>query len=197
MVVLINGVKYRLVTPENETTLEKALQSNYEHIFGPDSFYFDLKSKVRSRSGIGSIPDGYVIFFDPDPNPKWAILEVELASHPIYDHLIPQLTKFNRALEDSPTRRKLMDLLYTVISEDDRDKAARNGEEAVIEYLLLAQCNYLVHNGSSIARTVLLKVPEMPHVNTHGGQRVGCEANEVDSGEAYCSTKFPDSRREL
>lgn len=79
----------------------------------------------------------------------------------------------------------------------DRDKAARNGEEAVIEYLLLAQCNYLVHNGSSIARTVLLKVPEMPHVNTHGGQRVGCEANEVDSGEACCSTKFPDSRREL
>jgi hypothetical protein len=60
----------------------------------------------------------------------------------------------------------------------DRDQAARNGEEAVIEYLLLARCNYLIHNGSSLARTVLLKVPEMPHLNTHGGQRVGYEANE-------------------
>ena len=49
----------------------------------------------------------------------------------------------------------------------DRDRAARNGEEAVIEYLLLAQCKHLIHNGSSLARTVLLKHPEMPHSNTH------------------------------
>jgi hypothetical protein len=50
----------------------------------------------------------------------------------------------------------------------NRDRAARNGEEALIEYLLLSRCNYLIHNGSSLARTVLLKVPQMTHVNTHG-----------------------------
>ena len=50
----------------------------------------------------------------------------------------------------------------------DRDRAARNGEEAVIEYLLLARCNHLVHNGSGLARTVLLKAPEMPYSNTNG-----------------------------
>jgi len=49
----------------------------------------------------------------------------------------------------------------------DRDRAAKNGEEAVIEYLLLSRCNYLVHNGSSLARTVLLNVPQLPHTNTH------------------------------
>jgi hypothetical protein len=49
----------------------------------------------------------------------------------------------------------------------DRDAAARNGEEAIIEYLLLSRCSYLVHNGSSLARTVLLNTPELPHVNTH------------------------------
>ncbi len=49
----------------------------------------------------------------------------------------------------------------------DRDMAARNGEDAVIEYLLLSQCDYLVHNGSSLARTVLLNAPELPHTNTH------------------------------
>lgn len=64
--VLIDGVKYRPVTPENEAALEKALQSNYKHIFGPDSFCFDLKSRVRSQSGIGSLPDGYITFFDSD-----------------------------------------------------------------------------------------------------------------------------------
>jgi glycosyltransferase involved in cell wall biosynthesis len=49
----------------------------------------------------------------------------------------------------------------------DRELAAQNGEEAVIDYLLLSKCCHLIHNGSSLARTVLLKVPEMPHTNTH------------------------------
>lgn len=49
----------------------------------------------------------------------------------------------------------------------DRDLAAKNGEDAVIEYLLLSRCEYLIHNGSSLARTVLLNAPRMPHTNTH------------------------------
>jgi hypothetical protein len=49
----------------------------------------------------------------------------------------------------------------------DRDVAARNGEDAVVEYLLLSRCHHLVHNGSSLARTVLLNAPELPHTNTH------------------------------
>jgi hypothetical protein len=49
----------------------------------------------------------------------------------------------------------------------DRDRAARNGEDAIIEYLLLSQCDHLVHNGSSLARTVLLNAPRLPHTNTH------------------------------
>lgn len=49
----------------------------------------------------------------------------------------------------------------------DSQKAARNGEEAVIDYLLLSQCSYLIHNGSGLARTVLLNKPAMPHENLH------------------------------
>jgi hypothetical protein len=49
----------------------------------------------------------------------------------------------------------------------DRDRAARNGEDAIVEYLLLGRCNHLVHNGSSLARTVLLNAPGLPHTNTH------------------------------
>jgi hypothetical protein len=55
----------------------------------------------------------------------------------------------------------------------DRDVAAKNGEDAVIEYLLLSKCDYLVHNGSSLARTVLLNAPRMPHTNTHYRQPSG------------------------
>jgi hypothetical protein len=49
----------------------------------------------------------------------------------------------------------------------DRDVAARNGEEAVIDFLLLACCGRLIHNGSSLARTVLLLRPELAHFNTN------------------------------
>jgi hypothetical protein len=48
----------------------------------------------------------------------------------------------------------------------DADVTARNGEEAIVDYLLLSRCNALVHNGSSLARTVLLTVPEMAVSNT-------------------------------
>ena len=51
----------------------------------------------------------------------------------------------------------------------DRDVAAKNGEDAVIEYLLLSRCHFLVHNGASLARTVLLNAPRLPHTNTHRG----------------------------
>jgi hypothetical protein len=44
----------------------------------------------------------------------------------------------------------------------DPDMAAKGGEDAIIDYLLLSRCNHLVHNGSSLARTVMLNVPEMP-----------------------------------
>jgi Nodulation protein Z (NodZ) len=49
----------------------------------------------------------------------------------------------------------------------DRDRAARSGEEAVIDYLLLSRCDHLIHNGSSLARTVLLRAPQLVHTNTH------------------------------
>jgi hypothetical protein len=48
-----------------------------------------------------------------------------------------------------------------------RDVAAKNGEDAVIEYLLLSRSDYLIHNGSSLARTVLLNAPLLAHTNTH------------------------------
>ena len=117
MIVLIDGVRYRLVIPDNEAALEEAIKSNFQHIFGPDSFYLDVKKLIKSKAGIASIPDGYVILFEPTS--RWCILEVELASHPIYDHIIPQLTKFNRGIENSSSRKKIVDMFYSIINEDE------------------------------------------------------------------------------
>jgi hypothetical protein len=50
---------------------------------------------------------------------------------------------------------------------NDRTRAAQNGADAVTEYLILSRCDHLVHNGSSMARTVLLANPQLPHTNVH------------------------------
>jgi predicted transport protein len=121
MKVLVDGVTYRLVRPDDEASLEKAIQTNSKHIFGENSFYFDVKKIIRSKAGVASIPDGYAILFEPKP--RWCIVEVELASHPIYDHMIPQLSKFNRGIEDTQTRKNIVDLLYDAFSKDDILKA--------------------------------------------------------------------------
>lgn len=113
MIVLIDGVKYILKNPDSEDDLEKIIEKNYKYIFGENSFYFNFKRKLKSQSGIGSIPDGYLIVFNTTP--EWYILEVELASHPLYDHIIPQLTKFNRGIEGVSTKKSLIDMFYDEI----------------------------------------------------------------------------------
>jgi hypothetical protein len=72
-----------------------------------------------------------------------------------------------RHVDGEPAGQGPTGLLMPGYISRDPDLAARNGEEAVIEYLLLSRCKYLVHNGSTLARMVLLKEPRMPHVNTH------------------------------
>ena len=114
MIVLIDGVKYRLLIPEKESYLERHIEENYKSIFGKDAIYFP-KQKIKSRAGIGTIPDAFLITFSPQP--KWCIMEVELATHSVYNHVFPQLTKFRRAIEDSSTRRHLTEFFMISLNQ--------------------------------------------------------------------------------
>ena len=116
MMILIDGIQYVLSAPASEDALEAIVEKNYQYIFGENAFYFNVKRKLTSSSGIGSIPDAYVIIIDK--HPKWCILEVELSSHPIYEHVVSQLTKFNRGIENSASRKKIVEVLYESIKED-------------------------------------------------------------------------------
>ena len=78
MIVLIDGVKYRLLIPEKEADLERQIEKNYRAIFGKDSVYFP-KKRIRSKASIGTVPDAFLMIFSPKLT--WCILEVELASH--------------------------------------------------------------------------------------------------------------------
>lgn len=75
------------------------VKAHYREIFDEDALYFDVKHVLKAPSKIGSIPDAYVVSFRYG---EWYVVENELSSHPIYDHIVNQL---NRFLNGSRTKR--------------------------------------------------------------------------------------------
>jgi len=110
-IIIKDNIKYLPYRYESEDELETFVRKYIEVIFGEDSIFFE-KSKIETKAGIGSIPDGFVLSLTED---KWYIVEVELADHPLYNHIVPQLTKFYSAIKNYTTKRKLVDAFYDEI----------------------------------------------------------------------------------
>lgn len=118
-ILLADGIKYRLWDPKTEEKLEDAIKEHAQDIFGEQSIYLDRKQKLKSLSGIGSIPDGYIIMTTSEP--MWFICEVELHGHQLYDHIVPQVTKFINGIKSYDTQRALTEALYNeIISDNDK-----------------------------------------------------------------------------
>ncbi|GAH80906.1 unnamed protein product, partial [marine sediment metagenome] len=116
-ILLIDGVTYEVWTPSNEDEFEQVVEEHAKDIFGEESIYLDIKHKLKSKSGIGSIPDGYVIIFGDKPH--WHVVEVELSSHPLYEHIVPQVSKFINGIKNPSTQKEIVDVLYREINGDE------------------------------------------------------------------------------
>jgi hypothetical protein len=115
--LLIDGVKYRLWTPkEEEKEFHPMIREHSKEIFGENSLYFDARYLLKTASGIGSIPDAYAINL-AEPY-EWYVIENELASHPVYDHIVKQLTKFINGIESQNAKSQILDMLYDRINRD-------------------------------------------------------------------------------
>jgi len=116
--LLIDGVKYNLWIPEKEEQFEGMIKDHSKEIFGEDSLYFDVKQKIISRAGIGSIPDGYLIRFKPS---EWYIVEAELSSHP-HEHVVMQLNRFMSGIRNFESQREITEALYGEIARNPQMK---------------------------------------------------------------------------
>ncbi len=120
--LLIDGVKYELWTPTSEDEFERVVKEHAKEIFGEQSIYLDRKQKLRSLSGIGSIPDGYALILGDVP--QWHIVEVELSSHPLDQHIVSQVSRFITGIKNPNTQREIavaMYAMYTEYTEITRD----------------------------------------------------------------------------
>ncbi len=117
--LLIDGVKYEEWVPEGpraEEEFEQVVKEHTQEIFGEQSIYLDRKQKLKSLSGIGSIPDGYVILLGDAP--QWHIVEVELSSHLPHEHIVSQLNKFTLGIKNPTTQNNLVKVIYDYIIGD-------------------------------------------------------------------------------
>ncbi len=133
--LLIDGVKYELWIPSSEDEFERVVKEHAQEIFGENSMYFDIKHKLKSKSGTGTIPDGYVITFGDKP--QLHIIEIELSSHS-YEHIISQTTKIITCINDSSTWNGIAKTIRDEIIKDEfaaikAKKAIGSGE--VYEFL--------------------------------------------------------------
>lgn len=101
--LLMDGVKYKLWTPQKENELEEKVKEHIKDIFGEDSIYFE-KRKISSKFGILSIPDGFVIDLR---SKKLYAIEIELATHR-FDHVVSQGYRHIHAMKDLGTKHKLV-----------------------------------------------------------------------------------------
>ena len=107
--------------------LEKDFESKVveysKSIFGKDTVYFDTKKKL-SKGEIIAIPDGYLIDFTFENNPRLYIVENELSSHDVFRHIGEQILKF--AVSYKASGHKLKKVLLQYLDTQDKDKTLIN-----------------------------------------------------------------------
>jgi len=102
----------------NEQEIEDLVIANSEHFFGPSSVLIP-KTKIRTKDGFGTIPDGFAVDI---ASRAWYVVEVELGHHSVWTHIAPQVTKQLLAVSRPETRQLLTELLVQMVTDDDAVK---------------------------------------------------------------------------
>jgi hypothetical protein len=112
--LLLNDRKFIESPFDSEAELEKVVVENYESLFGPSSLYFP-KAMIRTKSGFGTIPDGFVVDLAAR---RWFVVEAELAKHSVWSHIAPQVAKQITATMNPVSRQLLCDFIMEKVKED-------------------------------------------------------------------------------
>ena len=126
----------------NEEEFEKVILDHDTDIFGPKSFFINIKKRI-GEDNIVSIPDGYVIDFSFEKDPRLYIIEIELASHDPYKHIGQQLLRFGISYKASGRNIKafllesiLKDKSKKVVVDQGLKKAGYRNVDAFLESLI-------------------------------------------------------------
>ena len=131
-VIILGDETFRPYSYKLEEELEQLAVEHSEDLFGKDIYFFDVKKRIVSKSGIGSMPDGYLVDLASD---KFFIIEVELRSHDIVHHVMNQLSRFKLAMGNAGTRSDLARLLAETVSVERTRKESKPAKVSDVSYL--------------------------------------------------------------
>jgi len=106
--LLLNNKIYSYYEYPLEKEFEQIIVEKSAQIFGKNSIYIDIKKRIGDS--ILTIPDGYLIDFSFQADPRLYIIENELSSHDPYRHIGSQILKF--AISYKESGRKIKAFLY-------------------------------------------------------------------------------------
>lgn len=106
--LLIDNKVYSYYEYPLEKEFEQIIVDKSAQIFGKNSIYIDIKKRIGDS--ILTIPDGYLIDFSFQADPRLYIIENELSSHDPYKHIGSQILKF--AISYKESGRKIKAFLY-------------------------------------------------------------------------------------
>ena len=119
--VLVSKTEQYYKTPfDSEAELEQVVSDYSEQLFGANALFLP-KAKISTLGGAGTIPDGFAIDIESG---DWYIVEAELASHGIWQHIAPQISKQIAALDAPKTREAILALALNAITENEQHQEA-------------------------------------------------------------------------
>ncbi|OYT53283.1 MAG: hypothetical protein B6U72_06390 [Candidatus Altiarchaeales archaeon ex4484_2] len=128
-IVLKDGVRYRLWTPENELNdFEPMIKHHIRDIFGDDCRYFP-KRKLKTLAGNRSIPDGFVIDFK---NQRWYIVELKLLCDDAVRRIPRQIVDYKNAIKNPKTRRNIYKSIKSINRGDFLDELINDKNPEIV-----------------------------------------------------------------
>lgn len=124
--ILLNNEEYCEYNYSEEREFEKDIVGNAKDIFGNKTIYIDVKKILKAKYKNSSIPDGYLLDYTFDAKPKLYLIENELKTHSIRDHIAPQLVQY--AFNYKYNLLEIKDIILNNLNENmnDIDNIAKN-----------------------------------------------------------------------
>jgi len=112
-VIFHNNNKFHEYAYTQEKDFEDVVRKNTKLIFGSSTIYIDLKTRIKTISLGGSVPDGLLFDLKNIDSPEFYLVEIELAKHDFYRHIFPQVTKFFAFYRNSKAQNELIEKVFS------------------------------------------------------------------------------------
>ena len=113
--MLISGNSKFIQSPfTSEDELKKMVIENADYFFGTGSFCLS-RELISNKDGFEVFTDGFAVDI---ANQQWFIVNIALAKHDVWSHIVPHAVKQLVAADQSTTKQMIIELIIQQLGED-------------------------------------------------------------------------------